>query len=63
MFAGLIIEMFTQYPQSILTNLPVRRQVDCHAKDVPCPDIISDYNTFMGGVDLADQVMCYYSVG
>ena len=30
---------------------------------MPCPDIISDYNTFMGGVDLADQVMCYYAVG
>ena len=27
------------------------------------PGIIHDYNLFMGGVDLADQAMCYYSVG
>lgn len=38
----------------------VRRQVDSQVKNVTCPDIIS---AFMGGVDLADQVMCYYSVG
>ena len=25
--------------------------------------MISDYNQFMGGVDLADQHMCYYLVG
>ena len=31
--------------------------------DIPCPYMIHDYNTFMGGVDLADQVMCYYAVG
>ena len=32
-------------------------------KDIPRPHVISDYNAFMGGVDLADQVMCYYSIG
>ena len=32
-------------------------------EDVICPEIIGDYNHFMGGVDLADQFMCYYSVG
>ena len=31
--------------------------------DVPCPEIISDYNQFMGGVDLTNQFICYYSVG
>lgn len=32
-------------------------------QDIPCLQVISDYNAFMGGVDLADQVMCYYSIG
>ena len=30
---------------------------------VECPEIIEDYNNFMGGVDVSDQYMCYYSVG
>ena len=41
----------------------VKRQVDGNTKEVPCPEIIEDYNTFMGGVDMADQAMCYYSLG
>lgn len=41
----------------------VRRRVDGEMRDVDCPVIISDYNKYMGGVDLADQAMCYYSVG
>ena len=32
-------------------------------KDIQSPAIIDDYNKHMGGVDLADQAMCYYSVG
>ena len=28
-----------------------------------CPEIIADYNQFMGDVDLCDQYICYYSVG
>ena len=31
--------------------------------DVGCPQMITDYNKYMGGVDLADKCMCYYSVG
>ena len=41
----------------------VRRKVGGETRDVDCPVIICDYNKFMGGVDLADQAMCYYSVG
>ena len=37
--------------------------VEKQLKDVICPDIIVDYNQHMGGVDLADQAMCYYLVG
>jgi len=29
---------------------------------VECPEIIEDYNAFMGGVDISDQYMFYYSV-
>jgi len=29
---------------------------------VPCPTVVSDYNQFMGGVDLADQHLSYYSL-
>ena len=41
----------------------VKRRVDSTKSDVPCSLIISNYNSFMGGVDLVDQVMCYYSIG
>lgn len=39
------------------------RRVGDTVQDIPCPQVISDYNAFMGGVDLADRVMCYYSIG
>ena len=38
----------------------VKRRVVKVAQDVTCP---VDYNKHMGGVDLANQAMCYYSVG
>ena len=31
--------------------------------EVVCPEIVTDYNQFMGGVDLADQYICYHSIG
>ena len=43
-----------------ITN--ICRQVTGEAKNIDCPITISDYNRYMGGVDLADQAMCYYSV-
>jgi len=30
--------------------------------EVECPVLIEEYISFMGGVDMADQYMCYYSV-
>ena len=31
-------------------------------KPIPCPTAIIDYNKWMGGVDLADQLLSYYSM-
>ena len=31
-------------------------------KETPCPTAIIDYNNYMGGVDLADQMLSYYSM-
>ena len=45
------------------TMTVVKRCVDNVVQEVMCPEIIRDYNAFMGGVDLADQVICYYSMG
>lgn len=47
-----------------LTTVKRRRKEGGIARvDVSCPQMIADYNKHMGGVDLADQSMCYYSVG
>ena len=45
------------------TVVQVRRRVENEVIDVTCPEIIQDYNSFMGGVDICDQYMCYYSLG
>ena len=46
------------------TTVKKRRQESGTAQvDVGCPQMITDYNKYMGGVDLADKSMCYYSVG
>ncbi len=31
-------------------------------RPIPCPTMIDDYNMYMGGVDLADQHLSYYSM-
>ena len=31
-------------------------------RPLPCPTMINDYNMYMGGVDLTDQHLSYYSV-
>ena len=41
----------------------VKRRGGSTSISISCPEIIQDYNLFMGGVDLKDQAMCYYSVG
>ena len=31
-------------------------------RPIPCPTMIADYNMYMGGVDLTDQHLSYYSM-
>ena len=39
----------------------LRRKKDGFRTQVPCPQPIIDYNTYMGGVDRGDQIRGYYS--
>jgi hypothetical protein len=50
-------------PQVTSTNgLMVRKVFGDHArKELPIPIFIDDYNHYMGGVDIADQLRSYYS--
>ena len=43
-----------------VTIIPARRD---EQKSVRKPKMIVDYNSHMGGVDLLDQLLCYYTVG
>ena len=39
-----------------------RRQKDGSSRTVPCPTGLANYNKFMGGVDLGDQLRGYYHI-
>ena len=44
-------------------SITAKRHVDGVVQDVRIPELISDYNKLMGGVDLTDQIMCCCSLG
>ncbi|KAF7646266.1 hypothetical protein LDENG_00190600 [Lucifuga dentata] len=48
------------------TGKTVRRRVKeagrWQVRDIPTPDVVIDYNRYMGGVDLSDALIQYYSV-
>jgi len=58
-----VFVMSTMFGNEITTVKRRAKQDKATRVDVSCPAMIADYNKFMGGVDLADQAMCYYSVG
>ena len=58
-----------QEPVYIVSNahLPAttfvnRKNADDTIVQVTCPNIVNEYNRYMGGVDLADQLKGYYGV-
>ena len=46
-----------------LTTVLIRGSESGTRREVSAPEIKADYNQFMDKVDLADQFICYYSVG
>ena len=51
----------TMHNQSA-SNVLKRAKGEKEKKETPCPTAIVDYNNYMGGVDLADQMLIYYSM-
>ena len=56
-----VLAMSTMHNTSVTTVM--KRPKGCHEKrPLPCPTMIDDYNMYMGGVDLTDQHLSYYSM-
>lgn len=56
-----VLALSTMHNTSATTVL--KRPKGGHEKrPIPCPTIIDDYNQYMGGVDLTDQNLSYYSM-
>lgn len=48
---------------NISVDIAMKRPKGSHDKQpLPCPTCICDYNIFMGGVNLTDQYISYYSL-
>ena len=53
-----------KYPDDApAVNRTVRRRSAAGPIDVPAPPLLRDYNHYMGGVDLADNILKHYSIG
>ena len=44
------------------TTVMKRPKGEHDKRPTPCPTAIADYNTYMGGVDLSNQLLSYYSM-
>jgi len=51
----------TLHKKSVITVLK-KPKGSKEKQSIPCPEMINDYNHFMGGVDLCDQCLSYYSM-
>ena len=51
----------TLHKKSVVTVLK-RPKGSKEKQNIPCPQMINDDNQFMGGVDLCDQCLSYYSM-
>ncbi|XP_023312460.1 piggyBac transposable element-derived protein 3-like, partial [Anoplophora glabripennis] len=59
--AVLLVSSFTDaYP---ISSVKRYRKEDKRRVDVPCPQIVLEYNQHMGGVDLADMFVALYRTG
>lgn len=56
-----VLAMSTMHNTSVTTVMK-RPKGSTDKRPIPCPTIIADYNTYMGGVDLTDQHLSYYSM-
>ncbi len=58
------IERIWHRPQETSTNATKVKAVfgNKSKKSLPIPIVIDDYNHFMGGVDIADQLQGYYAI-
>ena len=52
----------TKTPGSEEQTMVKRWWKDGEQEDIPCPEIIKEYNQFMGGVNKNDQLKSYYSI-
>ena len=52
---------YTQAPQENLPEIN-RKQKDGKLQRITCPQLISSYNTYMGGVDKSDQMKPYHTI-
>ena len=51
----------TAHNQSVASAMK-RPKGSCEKVPIPCPKCVNDYNMYMGGVDLTDQYLSYYSL-
>ena len=56
-----VLALSTMYNTSVTTVLK-HSKGGREKRPLPCPTIIDDYNQYMGGVDLTDQNLSYYSM-
>lgn len=52
---------YTKAPAQQLPKVN-RKQRDCTIEKIPCPKLVSCYNTYMGGVDKNDKMKSYYPI-